>query len=249
MIYEYFLDREAILITSPSPTGPTGTPCALLELNKAIRHDAAQYFYNHNVVAIGCPNDMYSRSTDIANLHGLSCFLGRTPRFYTNCIRALAIQTRLTLRRDWGGKRDQKITQWSNENLARFKDMVFTTLVHFPNILEIQILLTEVSALSELDYMMRGNPHTLQSQVFDAFDTLFQHPSLRKIQLGVELKGNENTFRGNFLGIERAIECAREQQKDIWIDTKDNRHLIFTETHPDDSAFLDLDLWVMEKVA
>ncbi|TGO75852.1 hypothetical protein BELL_0189g00150 [Botrytis elliptica] len=172
IIYRYVLvKKNRIEIVSPLDTLSRSHPerrkrkqpkgaAALLQVNKAIHHDAAQYFYenNHFVIRLSV-NALHrlsifsytEKSISRANSHGLRCFLTRVPRFYISCIKELTILVSFALDQlavwscDLVSYRVRPSSAYvSNSVLNKFQDMTTVTLRRFSSLRVVNIIFNDI---------------------------------------------------------------------------------------------------------
>ncbi|KAI9649469.1 hypothetical protein NHQ30_002045 [Ciborinia camelliae] len=259
MIYENLLIKT-VPITSPSCISQkplrsrafwkrVGSACTMLSLNKAIRHEAAEVFYSRSNFVIGCPMDSTMRSKFVPNPHGLRSFLARTPRFYVKCIREITILAPVSLFIDLVPGGYDLDTSFSHSNLKGLENMIAAALQDFPRLRVANIIFTEFDSrgfLAFKNHYMRD----VQGKISNYFHILFQHNSLQRISIGVDLMGRPTPFpedldfkpsRGIFLPIEIAVRSAIKMQNGIWQTRKTSWNEIFT--HEDESRFIRPGLW------
>ncbi|QSZ31501.1 hypothetical protein DSL72_001068 [Monilinia vaccinii-corymbosi] len=263
IIYELLLLKPEVPIALPSPVYPTGGVCGmleptkakvkatrricgLLEVSKAIRHDAAQFFYEQNNFVLGWCKEEDVRPRFVAKPNGLESFLAVTPQFYIGCIRKLTILVPLPV----FPYPDSSSTMSTETLFAPFKDMTTATLKNFPNLRVVNITFTEF-----IPTMLTYPWEEIEDQVFDSLSIFFQHHNLKKIIIGVDLIGKPlppsslqlpwDPIRDVFNEIKKAIKRAMRGQNGIW-STKESRwNEIFIKTR--ESRFLEPELWTIVK--
>ncbi|TGO24010.1 hypothetical protein BPAE_0114g00040 [Botrytis paeoniae] len=224
IIYKYVLVKEnRIEIVSPLDTLSRSHPqrrkrkppkgaTSLLQVNKAIHHDAAQYFYenNHFVIRLSV-NALHrldtftytEKSITRANNHGFRCFLTRVPRFYVSCIKELTILISFALDYSvlWpcdfvSYRRSPSGAYISNSVLRQFQDMTTVTLRRFSSLRVANIIFNDVDNEREPLDSSRPMPHPWHSEqsLFNSFHNLFQHGNLEKITLRMDLKGDPRSY-------------------------------------------------------
>ncbi|KAF7901163.1 hypothetical protein EAF00_003384 [Botryotinia globosa] len=137
------------------PKGAT----VLLEVNKAVHHDASQYFYqnNHFVIRISV-NALHrldkftltEKSITLANNHRLRCFLTRVPRFYISCIKELTILISFAFEytSNWpcglvSYPMNPSPAYISNSVLGQFQDMTTGTLRRFSSLRVVNVIFND----------------------------------------------------------------------------------------------------------
>ncbi|TGO64852.1 hypothetical protein BCON_0005g00500 [Botryotinia convoluta] len=225
LIYKYVLFKEnRVEIVSPLDTLSRSHPekrkrkppkgaTALLEVNKAVHHDAAQYFYenNHFVIRLSV-NALHrldnftltEKSITRANNHGFRCFLTRVPQFYISCIKELTILISFAL--DYCAlwlcdlisyRMSPSGAYISNSVLRQFQDMTTVTLRRFSSLRVVNIIFNDVNNEIEPLDSSRPMPHPWHSEqsLFNSFHNLFQYGNFEKITLGMDLKGDPGSYR------------------------------------------------------
>ncbi|KAF5874398.1 uncharacterized protein Bfra_004405 [Botrytis fragariae] len=224
IIYQYVLVKEnRIEIVSPLDTLSRSHPqrrkrkppkgaTSLLQVNKAIHHDAAQYFYenNHFVIRLSVnalhrldPFTCTEKSITRANNHGFRCFLTRVPRFYVSCIKELTILISFAL--DYSELWPCNIVSYrmspsaayiSNSVLRQFQDMTTVTLRRFSGLQVVNIIFNDVDSEREpLDsFRPTSHPWQIEQSLFNSFHNLFQYSNLERITLGMHLQGDPHSY-------------------------------------------------------
>ncbi|KAF7931771.1 uncharacterized protein EAE98_004507 [Botrytis deweyae] len=225
IIYRYVLvKKNRIEIVSPLDTLSRSHPerrkrkqpkgaAALLQVNKAIHHDAAQYFYenNHFVIRLSV-NALHrlsifsytEKSISRANSHGLRCFLTRVPRFYISCIKELTILVSFALDQlavwscDLVSYRVRPSSAYvSNSVLNKFQDMTTVTLRRFSSLRVVNIIFNDIDneiEPRELFLPMPPHPWNVEQSLFNSFHNLFQYSNLEKITFWMDLNGDPDSY-------------------------------------------------------
>ncbi|TGO39011.1 hypothetical protein BHYA_0062g00140 [Botrytis hyacinthi] len=225
LIYKYVLVKEyRVEIVSPSGTLSRSHPerrerkppkgaTALLEVNKAVHHDAAQYFYqnNHFVIRLSV-NALHrldnftltEKSITRANNHGFRCFLARVPQFYISCIKKLTILISFAF--GYSSRWPCGLVSYpmypsptyiSNSVLRQFQDMTTVTLRRFSSLRVVNIIFNDVDNEMEPLELARPMPHPwyCEQSLFNSFHNLFQYDNLEKITLGMDLNRDPDSYR------------------------------------------------------
>ncbi|TGO13596.1 hypothetical protein BTUL_0067g00390 [Botrytis tulipae] len=226
LIYKYVLVKEnRIEIVSPLDTLSRSHPerrerqppkgaTALLEVSKAVHHDAAQYFYqnNHFVIRISVNALLHrldkftltEKSITRANNHGFRCFLNRVPRFYISCIKELTILISFAF---------EYFSRWpcglvsypmnpspayiSNSVLGQFQDMTTGTLRRFSSLRVVNVIFNDFYHEMESLELSRRLPHPYhcEQSLFNSFHNLFQYDNLEKITIGMDSNRDPDSYR------------------------------------------------------
>lgn len=264
LIYKYILVKEyRIEIVSPldtlsrshperrkrkSPKGAT----ALLEVNKAIHHDAALYFYENNHFVIRISVDALHRldaftytekSITRANNHGLRCFLTRVPRFYVSCIKELTILISFATTDpeywpcDSISYRGSTSTAYVSGGVVRqFQYLTAVTLRRFSSLRVANIIFSDADSEKEPTYSYQNTPKPwkLEESLFKSFHNLFQCENLERATLRMDLNDDSRSYlfcpkhhpwsRGGFVFriINAAMERAMKNQDGDWEPTEDH---------------------------
>ncbi|CCD53017.1 hypothetical protein BofuT4_P139410.1 [Botrytis cinerea T4] len=113
---------------------PSNYSHAILRVSKAIRHDAAEYFYTNTNFAIGSPR--WDQKPELEpSPDGIQTFLSWTPRHYVNCITKLTILARLFVY--------FRKTEFTHADLTYFEAMMIATKESFVNLQVLSVMFTE----------------------------------------------------------------------------------------------------------
>ncbi|THV51486.1 hypothetical protein BGAL_0109g00130 [Botrytis galanthina] len=225
MIYQYVLVKESrVEIVSPLDTLSRSHPerrkrqppkgaTALLEANKTVHHDAAQYFYqnNHFVIRISV-NALHrldkftltEKSITRANYHGFRCFLTRVPRFYISCIKELTILISFAFEyaSHWpcglvSYPMNPSPAYISNNVLGQFQDMTTGTLRRFSSLRVVNVIFNDIYQEMESLELSRRIPHPYhcEQSLFNSFHNLFQYDTLEKITIGMDSNRDPDLYR------------------------------------------------------
>ncbi|KAM0317083.1 hypothetical protein ACHAO8_002648 [Botrytis cinerea] len=187
--------KTPILIRSPLSSAykkrhkPSNNSHAILRVSKAIRHDAAEYFYTNTNFAIGSPR--WDQKPELEpSPDGIQNFLSWTPRHYVNCITKLTILARLVVY--------FRKTEFTHADLTYFEAMMIATKESFVNLQVLSVMFTEFDGVcvpdSPLDVGIKTDGWL--KTIYNSFKTVLQHQNLEEIYLGVDLIGKPARYKG-----------------------------------------------------
>ncbi|TGO75853.1 hypothetical protein BELL_0189g00160 [Botrytis elliptica] len=198
MIYDHIpvVRTRPIPIRSPLSSAykkakePFTNSHAILEVSKAIHHDAAKYFYSQTNFVIG--SWRWDQEPELEpSPDGIQTFLSWTPRHYVNCITKLTILARLVVY--------FRKTEFAHADLMYFEAMTIAAKESFVNLRILSIVFTEFDGVCVPDCPLDVGVKTdgWHNTVYSSFKTLLNHQSLEEIYLGVDLMGKPARYKKN----------------------------------------------------
>ncbi|KAK6606266.1 hypothetical protein H4I96_04728 [Botrytis cinerea] len=150
---------------------PSNYSHAILRVSKAIRHDAAEYFYTNTNFAIGSPR--WDQKPELEpSPDGIQTFLSWTPGIIK--------------------------TEFTHADLTYFEAMMIATKESFVNLQVLSVMFTEFDGVCVPDSPLDVGIETdgWLKTIYNSFKTVLQHQNLEEIYLGVDLIGKPARYKG-----------------------------------------------------